>query len=126
MKTLILYWSKVLCIIILTTLLLFTYACNGDSFIQGESQVNGSNYGTYTFWVRSDLGVGKINVVVDNLSVGTVINYNSGGIVCGSGDVNVVKKAGTYNWSARSTNGTIWSGSITFTDGVCQKMELTN
>lgn len=86
----------------------------------------GGEKGQVTFYTESDLGVGNITVTVDGSEVGTMSHFFSGGVDCGSGDVNVVKDAGTYNWSATSQSGGSWTGgTVTFIKGKCQTLPLT-
>lgn len=85
----------------------------------------GGEKGQITFYTGSDLGVGNITVYIEGSEVGTMSHYFTGGPDCGSGDVNVVKDAGTYNWNATSQGGATWSGNISFLKGECRTMELT-
>ncbi len=80
--------------------------------------------GTYTFWIRSDLGVGNIQVSLDNSNVGTISHYDVDGVTCGKGDVNVEKPAGVYSYVATGDNGTKWTGTATFENGECFRKEL--
>jgi hypothetical protein len=80
----------------------------------------GNGNGQCTFWIESNLELGNISVFIENESVGTITRYHPNGITCGKGDVNVIKNAGTYNWSAKSPTGTSWSGVMTISEGECK------
>lgn len=79
--------------------------------------------GTATFFVKEDLGLGSITVTVDGKVEGTITHYNSNGVDCGKGDVNVTKPAGTYSFKATGSTQT-WTGTITIKNGICQAQEL--
>jgi hypothetical protein len=85
----------------------------------------GTGNGQFSFWIKSDLQTGNISIYVEGESVGTISHYHAGGITCGSGDVNFIKPAGSYNWNATAVNGATWSGTLNIGDGTCNKMELT-
>jgi PKD repeat protein len=84
-----------------------------------------NNDGTYTFFIKSDLKVGNIDVTVNNVLRGTISQYHSNGVTCGQGNVNVALPAGTYAFSAKASDGTVWSDKITFEKGICKTQELT-
>jgi PKD repeat protein len=84
-----------------------------------------NNDGTYTFFIKSDLKVGNIEVTVNNVLRGTITQYHSSGVTCGQGNVNVTLPAGTYAFSAKATDGTTWKDNVTFEKGTCKTQELT-
>jgi len=94
---------------------------------KSEEETNpfGTGNGSYSFWNKSDFGVGNIDVYVDGQTVGTMSHYFPDGVDCGKSDVNFVKKAGTYSWNAASPSGATWKGSITIEEKKCSMMELT-
>ena len=94
-------------------------ACAKDS-----TNPYGANNGQYMFWVRSNLGIGHIDMALDNQPVGTITHYYDNGVDCGKADVNVTKPAGTYSWSAKAQNGTTWGGTVTVEEGKCNQQEL--
>lgn len=82
--------------------------------------------GTVTFFATSDLGAGNISITINSQTAGYITHYNTAGVTCGSGDVNINLAAGTYSWSAKGTIGTTsWGGDITVVNGNCQNIELT-
>ncbi len=83
------------------------------------------NTGTITFWTRSDLKVGKINVTVNGVNQGNITQYHTNGVNCGSGNVNAKFNAGTYRFKAVADDGTTWESNVTFERGVCKTQELT-
>lgn len=85
----------------------------------------GGNNGQYTIWVRSDLGLGDIQVSIDNVLVGSISHYHSSGVNCGKGDVNVKLPEGTHSYIATSGSGGSWSGTLDFEKGECKTLELT-
>jgi hypothetical protein len=82
--------------------------------------------GKASFWMKSDLNVGYIDVYVEGNFAGRISHYHQSGITCGDGDVNIIKPSGSYNWSAVSENGTKWAGTLTISKNNCIPIELTN
>ena len=96
---------------------------NTDITVNAPNVVD--NTGTITFWTRSDLKVGKINVTVNGINQGNITQYHSNGVNCGNGNVNAKFNAGTYRFKAVADDGTTWEDNVTFEKGVCKTQELT-
>ncbi|WP_304344790.1 hypothetical protein [Chryseobacterium koreense] len=103
--------------------LAFFTNCERDEPGTAESATTGNAI----FWVASDIGCGSINVSLNGEN-GSITKFNSSGSPdCGTaGNANFTLPGGTYNFTANSTGGCNWSGSIKINNGVCSKMELTN
>jgi|GEM_PF-5714416 len=89
-----------------------------------NAQTPTDNTGTITFWTKTDLKVGKINVTVNGISQGTITQFHTNGVTCGQGNVNAKFNAGTYQFKATAENGTTWQDNITFERGICKTWEL--
>lgn len=82
--------------------------------------------GQAMFWVASDLGVGSITVICNNISLTINSYYSSGPPSCGaSGTANFTLSPGTYPFNATGGSKT-WNGIITVTSGGCSTMQLTS
>lgn len=108
---------------ILVVLAAFT-GCKKEPLDNKTTHPYGAGKGQETVYIQTDLGVGSINVYIDGVFEGTITHYHSS-IDCGSGDINVIKPAGTYSLYAVSTNGTKWNTTITFTEDLCNTFKLT-
>ncbi len=118
----------ILSAITLMTFTIFFLGCRKTTTTPTQSvHVNpyGGTNGMQSFYVESDLGHGPISVYVDGTFQGTITHYNSSGITCGSGDVNVTLSAGTHSYSATAT-GYSWSNTFTVTQEVCASRKLIN
>lgn len=107
--------------LLVSVIYLILAACQKDE----NSEPFGAGNGQYTFYTTNDLGMGSINILIDNVNVGTINHYSPGGVSCGSGDVNVIKTAGSHTFYARAQSGTTWSGTLNFLEDICQIAELT-
>jgi hypothetical protein len=91
-----------------------------------EENSYGSGNGMVTFYLTSDLGVGNIAVSVDGQSRGTITQFHSGGVTCGSGNVNVTLSQGTHSLHAVSQTGAVvWNDTFDIDEGSCLPFELT-
>lgn len=80
--------------------------------------------GTFTYFMRSDLGVGNVDIYLDNEKVGTISHIYVPD--CGNGDVNAKRKSGTYDLLAVGGTGKRWVGTSVFENGRCLSQEITN
>jgi hypothetical protein len=108
-------------LLIVSTLFFVSHSCKKNS---DETNPYGNGNGQYTIWTSSDLGVGNIYVKMDNQPVGTISHFHTGGVTCGSGDVNVKASAGNHSYSATSDGGATWSGNMLFVEKMCNTVEL--
>lgn len=69
--------------------------------------------------------MGFIEVFVDNVSRGTITQANSD-VECGAGEVNVILPEGDHQFEARGSQGGLWSSTLTWTEGKCKRLKLTN
>lgn len=82
----------------------------------------GGNIGLLSIWTAQDFG--PISVYLDNEYVGQIDSYWPSGISCDqSGVLNISRPQGSYQIKATSSQY-IWSGTITFTEGICDDIEL--
>jgi hypothetical protein len=114
----------------------FTAACTGKTW-NGTVIVTSKNCTKYQltaptsskgqamFWTSSDLGCGNINVTINGV-VKTISGFNnSGAPTCGTaGTATFDLEAGSYNYAAQC-NGKSWNGTVTVSNGVCSKTQLT-
>jgi|GEM_PF-1798246 len=87
----------------------------------------GSNSGKATFWTKSDLGCGNITVNI-NGTTRTITGYLSGGIGNGcdvSGCANFTLSPGSYSYSASSSGGMTWNGTVNISANGCNQIQLT-
>lgn len=87
--------------------------------------------GTLTVWSSASLAISYINVSVDGSSIGQITSYyTSGSATCGAATdtatITTTLNAGTHALTAYDAVGSIWSNSITITDGSCILQELGN
>ena len=80
--------------------------------------------GIVTFWTKSDLKVGKINVSVNGVAQGSITQSHTNGVTCGNGNVNPKFNVGTYKFKAVAENGSTWEDNVAFERGVCNTREL--
>ena len=113
--------------------------CNAeaiDYFLSGSSGGSGggsgggssTSNGDAIFYTLSDLGCGTITVQLNGGSKSFNQYYNSTPNCGASGCANFSNlPAGTYSYSASSSNGCTWpTSSITITSGGCSKVQLTS
>jgi major membrane immunogen (membrane-anchored lipoprotein) len=101
-----------------------TITAGGCQKVQLTSSGGGSTTGQLTFWIRTDLGCGNINVTCNGVTRTITQYYSSGAPNCGAtGCANFTLNPGTYSFTA-SCNGRTWSGNNTVTSGGCQMAEL--
>lgn len=82
----------------------------------------GTTAGRVTFW-NNNTSVGNITVYC--LSTSATITANIAPSSCNtSGCANFSGAPGVYNFSASSTTGETWNGSVTLTSGGCLLMHL--
>jgi len=87
----------------------------------------GSNSGKATFWTKSDLGCGNITVNI-NGTTRTINSYYSNGIGNGcdvSGCANFTLSPGSYSYSASSSGGMTWNGTVNISANGCNQIQLT-
>jgi PKD repeat protein len=100
----------------------------GSTPLQGGTGYNpnnsyGGNLGLLTIWASVDIGY--TGIYLDGEYVGQIQNYWSSGLNCDqNGALNVFHPAGNYTLTAESPKGYIWEGTVTFAEGVCDKVEL--
>ncbi|TGE23813.1 hypothetical protein E5K00_00940 [Hymenobacter aquaticus] len=80
---------------------------------------------TVTFWMRSDLGNGRVVVSVNNRPIGTLTQYHPSGVTCGQGEVTTQLAPGSYSYVATDEAGATWRGTFTLDTNTCLKYELT-
>ncbi len=114
-----------LAIMLMTLILVFS--CKKKETEPSEDTNNyGSGNGMVTFYLKSDLGLGSITVSVDGQAKGTITQFHSGGVTCGSGNVNVTLSKGNHTLYAVSQTGSvIWNNTFTIYEGDCLPFELT-
>ena len=101
-----------------------TITAGGCSKVQLTSAGGGSTTGQLTFWIRTDLGCGNINVTCNGVTKTITQYYSSGAPNCGAtGCASFTLNPGTYSFTA-SCSGRTWSGNNTVTSGGCQMAEL--
>lgn len=99
-----------------------TITTGGCSKVQLTSTSGGT--GNLTFFVRSDLGCGTINVTCNGVTKTITQYYASGTPPCAAtGCANFTLNPGTYSFTA-SCSGQTWSGTNAVTSGGCQLSEL--
>lgn len=83
----------------------------------------GGNLGVLTIWASVDIGYTEVKL--DGEYVGTISNYWPDGLTCDQPRaLNVSKPDGGYLLTAESSNGYYWEGTIYFTEGTCDTIEL--
>jgi PKD repeat protein len=101
----------------------------GGNTIQEGSGINpnnpyGGTLGLLTIWASEDIGY--TDVYIDGEYSGMITNYWPDGLSCGEfGALNISYPAGSYTLTAESNKGYYWEGSVYFTEGACDKIELT-
>lgn len=88
------------------------------------SKKDSAGQGKTTFWLSEDLGVGAIDVYIDNVWEGSISHAHAAGISCGLGDVNYSGSKGVYSYEAVAANGAKWKGEFNLEDGKCKDVEL--
>lgn len=81
--------------------------------------------GIVTFWTKTDLKVGKINVSVNGVAQGSITQSHTNGVTCGNGNVNAKFTVGTYKFKAVADDGSTWEDNVAFERGICNTRELT-
>ncbi len=81
------------------------------------------NYAIYTNWAKA----GFVDIYVSGVYEGRLTKYfSSGSPDCfDNGSVTVTKPAGSYTYTAKSTAGYNWSGTLVVENGICKKTKLT-
>jgi len=83
----------------------------------------GGDLGLLTIWAEEDIGYTE--VFLDGEYVGTITNYWPGGISCDQDRaLNVTFPSGSYYLTAESSKGYYWEGTVTFTTGSCDDIQL--
>jgi hypothetical protein len=85
----------------------------------------GANNGQFTIFTKSDQGQGKLYVNVDGQPVGTITQYHTNGVACGSGNVNHIASEGQHSFNVTSDGGGVWNGILDYKKGECKSLELT-
>ncbi|MDR9373866.1 MAG: hypothetical protein RI565_03280, partial [Schleiferiaceae bacterium] len=87
---------------------------------------SGSSEGDLTIWTESDLGCGFIDVTLNGDTEQMTHYYSGGNPGCGAtGCANYYDLPyGTYSYSATSSDGCTWSGSVSI-DEDCTTIEFT-
>lgn len=85
--------------------------------------------GQATFYTTSNNVGGYIEVTVSGTYRGRITSYyntsSNSTVTCGlTGNVTVTLPGGTYGFTAKSQNGTSWSGFIDIVNGQCSPMRL--
>jgi hypothetical protein len=105
--------------------LTFVFSCKKKE-PEPETNNYGSGNGMVTFYLKSDLGLGNITVSVDGQVKGTITQFHSDGVTCGSGNVNVTLTKGNHTLYAVSQTGSvIWNNTFTIYEADCLHFELT-
>lgn len=97
------------------------------SVLQGGTGYNpnnpyGGDLGQLTVWTEKNFGI--ITIYLDNEKVGQISNYWSSGVSCDqAGACNISNPQGTYNFRAESSQYS-WKGTVYFTEGICNDLQL--
>ena len=82
--------------------------------------------GQVTFWTAQSSGWSSIDVSVGGTYVGSLSKSYASVPACGaSGCVTITKAPGTYSFTAKSNEGTTWSGNVTVSANGCATNQLT-
>ena len=95
-----------------------------DGYGYNPANPFGGNLGQMTIWASEDIG--HTEVYMDNEYVGVITNYWPDGLTCDQPRaLNVSLADGSYTLTAESNKNYYWEGTVTFTEGVCETVELT-
>ncbi len=93
----------------------------------GSVETTNKTSGSYVFYTRSDLKMGKIDVYIDDVRMGQITQYyTKAPITCNAGiSLTVEQTPGTHKFRAVSETGIKWTADIDFVAGQCANYELT-